>query len=82
MEPYRLTPGHLRRIPSLSLLSEDQLAAFLHYVDVVSCKPGAKLFLESQAGDALYMILEDFKTAVKAFFLGVFGRSGTANERE
>jgi CRP-like cAMP-binding protein len=58
MEPYRLTPGHLRRIPSLNLLSEDQLAAFLNYVDVVSCKAGAKLFLESQAGDALYMILE------------------------
>jgi hypothetical protein len=29
---------------------------------------------------ALYMILEDFKTAVKMFFLGIFGRSGETTD--
>jgi CRP-like cAMP-binding protein len=58
MDRSNLNPGHLRRIQSLSLLSEVQLAAFLKCVDVVLCEQSSRLFSEAQSGDALYMIVE------------------------
>jgi CRP-like cAMP-binding protein len=58
MEKSSLKPGNLRRIKSLAVLSDAQLAALLDYVDVVSCGRSTTLFKEKQPGDSLYMILE------------------------
>jgi len=58
MDKSNLKPGHLRRIKSLALLSDEQLAAFLNYVDVVTCTFSETLFREGQPGDSMFMILE------------------------
>jgi CRP/FNR family transcriptional regulator/CRP/FNR family cyclic AMP-dependent transcriptional regulator len=58
MDKSSLKPGNLRRIKSLAVLSDEQLAAFINYVDVVSVPRGTTLFQEKQPGDSLYMILE------------------------
>ena len=58
MEKSSLKPGHLRRIKSLALLNEEQLAAILNYVDVVNCAQAKTLFLEGQPGDSMFLILE------------------------
>jgi CRP/FNR family transcriptional regulator, cyclic AMP receptor protein len=58
MDKSSLKPGHLRRIKSLALLNDEQLAAFLDYVDVVSCERSATLFREGQSGDSMFLILD------------------------
>jgi CRP/FNR family transcriptional regulator, cyclic AMP receptor protein len=58
MDKSTLKPGHLRRIKSLALLNDEQLAAFLGYVDVITCGFSETLFREGQPGDSMFMILE------------------------
>jgi CRP-like cAMP-binding protein len=58
MDRPNLKPGHLRRIKSLALLNDEQLAAFLAYVEVVNCAQSATLFREGQPGDSMFLILE------------------------
>ena len=58
MEKSNLKPGHLKRIKSLALLDDTQLAAFLNYIEVVNLAQGAALFHEGQAGDSMFLILE------------------------
>lgn len=58
MDKSNLKPGHLRRIKSLALLNDAQLAAFLNCVDVVTCGFSETLFREGQPGDSMFMILE------------------------
>jgi len=58
MDKSNLKPGNLRRIKSLALLSDEQLAAFLNHVEVVECAQTATLFREGQPGDSMYLILE------------------------
>jgi len=58
MEKSSLKPGHLKRIKSLALLDDTQLAAFLNYIEVVNLAHGAALFQEGQAGDSMFLILE------------------------
>lgn len=58
MEKSNLKPGHLKRIKSLALLDDTQLAAFLNYIDVVNLAGGAALFTEGQTGDSMFLILE------------------------
>ena len=58
MDKSSLKPGHLRRIKCLALLSDEQLSAFLNYVEVVSCPRSATLFKEGDAGDFMFFILE------------------------
>jgi|CZKV01.1.fsa_nt_gi CRP-like cAMP-binding protein len=58
MEKSNLKPGHLRRIKSLALLNDEQLAAFLNYVEVVNCVPASSLFKEGEPGDSMFLILE------------------------
>jgi len=58
MEKSSLKPGHLRRIKSLALLNDEQLAAILDYVDVVNCAQATTLFQEGQPGDSMFLILE------------------------
>ena len=53
-----LKPGHLRRIKSLALLNDEQLAAFLDCVEVVTCGFSETLFREGQPGDSMFLILE------------------------
>jgi CRP/FNR family cyclic AMP-dependent transcriptional regulator len=58
MEKSSLKPGHLRRIKSLALLSDEQLTAFLNHIEVMECAQNASLFREGQPGDSMYLILE------------------------
>lgn len=58
MDKAHLKPGNLRRIKSLALLTDEQLAAFLNYVDVVTCGFSETLFREGQPGDSMFLILE------------------------
>jgi CRP-like cAMP-binding protein len=58
MDKSNLKPGHLRRIKGLALLNDEQLAAFLVYVEVVTCGFSETLFREGQPGDSMFMILE------------------------
>jgi CRP-like cAMP-binding protein len=58
MDKSNLKPGHLRRIKSLALLNDEQLAAFLDYVEVVTCGFSETLFREGQRGDSMFLILE------------------------
>ena len=58
MEKSNLKPGHLKRIKSLALLDDAQLAAFLNYIEVVNLTQSAALFQEGQAGDSMFLILE------------------------
>ena len=58
MDKSNIKPCHLRRIKSLALLNDEQLAAFLDYVEVVSCTQNATLFREGQMGDYMVFILE------------------------
>ena len=58
MDKSSLKPGHLRRIKSLALLNDEQLAAFLNYVEVVNCTPSSFLFKEGETGDSMFLILE------------------------
>lgn len=58
MDKSTLKPGNLRRIKSLASLSEEQLAAFLDFVEVVNCPQSATLFKEGQPGDCMFFILE------------------------
>jgi len=58
MDKSNLKPGNLRRIKSLAVLSDEQLAAFLNYVDVVTCAFSETLFREGQPGDSMFMILD------------------------
>jgi len=58
MDKSNLKPGNLRRIKALALLSDAQLAAFLEYVEVVTCGFSETLFREGQPGDSMFMILD------------------------
>lgn len=58
MDKSHLKPGNLRRIKSLALLNDEQLAAFLNYVEVVTCGFSDTLFREGQPGDSMFLILE------------------------
>jgi CRP/FNR family cyclic AMP-dependent transcriptional regulator len=58
MDKASLKPGHLRRIKSLALLNEEQLTAFLEYVELVNCAQSATLFTEAQRGDSMFLILD------------------------
>jgi len=58
MDKSTLKPGHLKRIKSLALLDDAQLAAFLNYIEVVNLAPGSSLFREGQPGDSMFLILE------------------------
>ena len=58
MDKSTLKPGHLRRIKSLALLNDDQLAAFLNFVEVVTCPHSGTLFKEAQPGDSMFLILD------------------------
>jgi CRP-like cAMP-binding protein len=58
MDQSSLKPGHLRRIKSLALLDDGQLAAFLNYVEVVEMPQSATLFREGQPGDSMFLILD------------------------
>lgn len=40
------------------MLSDEQLSAFINYVEVVSCPRSATLFKEGDAGDFMFFILE------------------------
>jgi CRP/FNR family transcriptional regulator, cyclic AMP receptor protein len=58
MDKSNLKPGHLRRIKSLALLNDDQLVAFLDFVDIVTCANSGTLFKEGQSGDSMFLILD------------------------
>jgi CRP/FNR family cyclic AMP-dependent transcriptional regulator len=58
MNKSNLKPGHLRRIKSLALLNDEQLAAFLNYVEVVNCATASSLFKQGETGDSMFLILE------------------------
>lgn len=58
MDKSSLKPGHLRRIKSLALMNEEQLTAFLDYIELVSCGRSATLFREGQRGDSMYLVLD------------------------
>jgi len=58
MNKSNLKPGHLRRIKSLALLNDEQLTAFLDFVDVVTCPHSGTLFKEGQPGDSMFLILD------------------------
>lgn len=58
MDQSSLKPGHLRRIKSLALLNDEQLSAFLNYIEVVECPISGTLFREGQPGDSMFLILE------------------------
>jgi CRP/FNR family cyclic AMP-dependent transcriptional regulator len=58
MDKSRLKPGHLKRIKSLAVLDDVQLASFLNFVEVVNLTPAASLFREGQLGDSMFLILE------------------------
>jgi CRP-like cAMP-binding protein len=58
MDKKSLKPGHLRRIKSLALLEDGQLAAFLNYIEVLNLSQSAILFYEGQPGDSMFLILE------------------------
>jgi CRP/FNR family transcriptional regulator, cyclic AMP receptor protein len=58
MDKSTLKPGNLRRIKSLASLSDEQLSAFLDFVEVVNCPHSATLFKEGQPGDSMFFILE------------------------
>jgi CRP/FNR family cyclic AMP-dependent transcriptional regulator len=53
-----LKPGHLRRIKSLASLNDEQLGAFLNYVEVVNCPHSGTLFKEGQPGNSMFLILD------------------------
>jgi CRP-like cAMP-binding protein len=58
MDKSTLKPAHLRRIKSLALLNDEQLAAFLDFVELVPCAYSDTLFHEGQPGDSMFLILE------------------------
>jgi len=58
MEKSNLKPGHLKRIKSLALLNDAQLAAFLNYIEVVNLVQGVALFQEGHPGNSMFLILE------------------------
>ena len=58
MDKSTLKPGHLRRIKSLALLSDEQLAAFFNYVELITCGFSETLVREGQPGDSMFMVLE------------------------
>ena len=58
MVTSNLKPGHLRRIKSLALLSDEQLAAFLNYAEVLNFPQSVTLFTEGQPGNSMFLILE------------------------
>jgi CRP-like cAMP-binding protein len=58
MNKTTLKPGHLRRIKSLALLNEEQLTAFLDFVEIVTCPHSGTLFKEGQPGDSMFLILD------------------------
>ena len=58
MNKASLKSGHLRRIKSLALLADEQLGAFLDYVELVSCPRNVTLFQEGEPGDCMYFILQ------------------------
>jgi CRP-like cAMP-binding protein len=53
-----LKPAHLRRIKSLAMLTDKQLASFLDYVEILECPHSGTIFKEGQRGDAMFLILE------------------------
>jgi CRP-like cAMP-binding protein len=58
MDKSTLKPGHLRRIKSLALLNDEQLTAFLEFIDVLTCPQSGTLFQEGQPGDSMFLILD------------------------
>ncbi len=58
MDKSNLKPGNLRRIKGLALLNDEQLAAFVDYVEVMTCGFSETLFREGQPGDSMFMILD------------------------
>lgn len=58
MEKSELTPAHLRRMKSLALLNDAQLASFLNYVDLVQVPHSGTVIIEGQPGDSMYLILQ------------------------
>ena len=58
MNKSTIKPAHLRRIKSLALLDDEQLAAFLDFVELVPCALSDTLFHAGQPGDSMFLILE------------------------
>jgi CRP-like cAMP-binding protein len=58
MNKSTLKPGQLRRIKSLALLSDEQLTAFLDFVEILTCPQSGTLFQEGQPGDSMFLILD------------------------
>jgi CRP/FNR family transcriptional regulator, cyclic AMP receptor protein len=57
MDKSSITLAQLRQIKSLAGLSDDQLAKFLDFVELVDCPQEAILFEEGQPGNCMYFIL-------------------------
>jgi hypothetical protein len=53
-----INPASLRRIKTLAGLDQTQLASFLQYVQVVSCRQFSHVVRKGEHGDAMYLVLE------------------------
>ena len=86
MDKSTIKPVHLRRIKSLALLTDEQLAAFLDFVELVPCAFSDTLFHEGQPGDSMFLILEGkMRVYIKqksgeVFFLRILNAGDTFGE--
>ena len=86
MDKSTIKPVHLRRIKSLALLTDEQLAAFLDFVELVPCAFSDTLFKEGQPGDSMFLILEGkMRVYIKqksgeVFFLRILNAGDTFGE--
>ena len=53
-----VTPGILRRVKALSSFDDDQLARFIHFMEIQQVGPFAHVVRQHEAGDAMYLVLE------------------------
>ena len=64
MDKANITLAQLRIVKSLARLTDEQLGAFLDFVELEGCPQQKVLFEEGQPGDCLYIVL---KGQVRAF---------------
>src|SRR5690242_12154511 len=58
MKKSELTPAHLRRMKCLASLDNDQLAAFLDFVELVPVPISGTVITEGEPGDSMFLVLD------------------------
>lgn len=54
----KITPGMLRRVKALSVMTDAQLERFLHFMKMEEVRQWTQIVKQGEVGDAMYLVLE------------------------